>query len=94
MSPFQPGSYFAPPESPLLRFVPHPEHELKRLYFDKNLVEVERIIGYSFRDKAYLVQAFTHASYYYNRITDCYQVRHWDTCSQGVAARDSAQAYT
>lgn len=26
-----------------------------------------------FNDRAYLLQAFTHASYTYNRITDCYQ---------------------
>ncbi|KAM7288423.1 endoribonuclease Dcr-1 [Ixodes scapularis] len=33
----------------------------------------EARIGYRFRDRAYLLQAFTHASYHYNRLTDCYQ---------------------
>ncbi|KAK8788064.1 hypothetical protein V5799_022160 [Amblyomma americanum] len=33
----------------------------------------ETRIGYRFRDRAYLLQAFTHASYHYNRLTDCYQ---------------------
>ena len=33
----------------------------------------ESSIGYRFRDRAYLLQAFTHASYHPNRLTDCYQ---------------------
>ncbi|XP_054928219.1 uncharacterized protein [Dermacentor andersoni] len=33
----------------------------------------EARIGYLFRDRAYLLQAFTDASYRYNRLTDCYQ---------------------
>lgn len=33
----------------------------------------EEKIGYTFRDRSYLLQAFTHASYYKNRLTDCYQ---------------------
>ena len=33
----------------------------------------EELIGYKFRDRSYLLQAFTHASYYPNRLTDCYQ---------------------
>ena len=31
------------------------------------------MIGYVWRDKAYLLQAFSHASFYPNRLTDCYQ---------------------
>ncbi|XP_059142137.1 endoribonuclease Dicer-like isoform X2 [Physella acuta] len=34
---------------------------------------LEEKICYKFRDKSYLLQAFTHASYHYNTITDCYQ---------------------
>jgi len=30
-------------------------------------------IGYKFRDNSYLLQAFTHASYQANRLTDDYQ---------------------
>ena len=33
----------------------------------------EACIGYKFKHPAYLLQAFTHASYTYNTITDCYQ---------------------
>lgn len=33
----------------------------------------EEKIQYTFRDKSYLLQAFTHASYHFNNITDCYQ---------------------
>ena len=33
----------------------------------------EHMIGYVWRDKAYLLQAFSHASFYPNRLTDCYQ---------------------
>uniref|UniRef100_T1J619 Dicer-2 n=1 Tax=Strigamia maritima TaxID=126957 RepID=T1J619_STRMM len=33
----------------------------------------EEGIGYVFRDKSFLVQAFTHPSYYNNQVTDCYQ---------------------
>lgn len=36
--------------------------------------KLEDRIGYRFNDRAYLLQAFTHASYYKNRITGCYQV--------------------
>uniref|UniRef100_A0A8C4R0U4 ribonuclease III n=1 Tax=Eptatretus burgeri TaxID=7764 RepID=A0A8C4R0U4_EPTBU len=33
----------------------------------------EYSLCYTFRNKGYLLQAFTHASFYYNTITDCYQ---------------------
>lgn len=35
--------------------------------------EFETIIGYQFVDRSYLLQAFTHASFCRNRLTDCYQ---------------------
>ncbi|KAA0198755.1 Dicer [Hyalella azteca] len=35
--------------------------------------EFERTINYTFIDRAYLLQAFTHASFCRNRLTDCYQ---------------------
>lgn len=35
--------------------------------------ELEKNIGYKFHDISYLLQAFTHASYQPNRLTDCYQ---------------------
>lgn len=33
----------------------------------------EEKIGYKFENRFYLLQAFSHASYYPNRLTDCYQ---------------------
>lgn len=44
------------------------------LYKQFKFEDVEESIQYCFGNKAYLVQAFTHASYYKNRITGCYQV--------------------
>nr|BAX36482.1 Dicer3 [Planococcus kraunhiae] len=35
--------------------------------------KLENLLSYSFRDKAYILQAFTHASYLRNTKTDCYQ---------------------
>ncbi|RNA31321.1 endoribonuclease Dicer [Brachionus plicatilis] len=37
------------------------------------LESFEACIGYKFKEPAYLLQAFTHSSYTYNTITDCYQ---------------------
>ncbi|XP_065199938.1 endoribonuclease Dcr-1 [Planococcus citri] len=63
--------YLNPPPSPLIRNVPNPEEELERLLVGYD--EFERILGYHFNDRSYLLQAMTHASYSPNRITDCYQ---------------------
>ena len=49
------------------------KEQLEVLYHHWRLDEFENIIGYKFNDKAFLVQAFTHNSYYENSITDCYQ---------------------
>lgn len=49
------------------------QNNLNELYIGHKLNVFEDKIGYSFRDKAYLVQAFTHNSYYENQVTDCYQ---------------------
>ncbi|XP_055679119.1 endoribonuclease Dcr-1 [Lutzomyia longipalpis] len=63
--------WWSPPKSPLLHHYPEPEKMLMKLLdgFDK----FEETIGYEFRDKSYLLQAMTHASYSPNRLTDCYQ---------------------
>lgn len=63
--------WWTSPKSPLLHHYPEPEKMLKELLdgFDK----FEETIGYEFRDKSYLLQAMTHASYSPNRLTDCYQ---------------------
>lgn len=59
------------PRSPLLHFAPNAREELEQLLsgFD----EFEESLGYRFRDRSYLLQAMTHASYTPNRLTDCYQ---------------------
>lgn len=59
------------PQNPLLRYIVDPEEELK-LMLD-GYEELEKNIGYKFHDISYLLQAFTHASYQPNRLTDCYQ---------------------
>jgi endoribonuclease Dicer len=71
------------PKSPLLipfednfsgdENVSRAQKQLNDLYLGHKLDEFERKLGYEFRDKAYLVQAFTHNSYYENQVTDCYQ---------------------
>ncbi|XP_076297462.1 endoribonuclease Dcr-1 isoform X1 [Lasioglossum baleicum] len=59
------------PQNPLLRHIPDPEQELKLMLDGYH--DLENSIGYKFRDSSYLLQAFTHASYQPNRLTDCYQ---------------------
>lgn len=59
------------PKSPLIMNSPTVFNDLDRLLdgFEK----FEEILGYRFRDRSYLLQAMTHASYSPNRLTDCYQ---------------------
>ncbi|KAK7904401.1 hypothetical protein WMY93_017008 [Mugilogobius chulae] len=50
---------------------PHAQRTLHHLI--SGFENFEKKINYTFQNKAYLLQAFTHASYHYNTITDCYQ---------------------
>ncbi|XP_043480045.1 endoribonuclease Dcr-1 [Leptopilina heterotoma] len=59
------------PQNPLLKYVPNPEQELEQMLDGYDFLEEK--IGYKFYDRSYLLQAFTHASYQPNRLTDCYQ---------------------
>uniref|UniRef100_A0A6P4EHJ9 ribonuclease III n=1 Tax=Drosophila rhopaloa TaxID=1041015 RepID=A0A6P4EHJ9_DRORH len=59
------------PRSPLLHFAPNATEELDQLL--SGFEEFEESLGYQFRDRSYLLQAMTHASYTPNRLTDCYQ---------------------
>lgn len=59
------------PQNPLLKYVPNPEQELEQMLDGYDFLEEN--IGYKFYDRSYLLQAFTHASYQPNRLTDCYQ---------------------
>ena len=61
-----------PPQSPLKSCpIENAEEQLTKLLSGYDVFEEK--IGYKFRDQSYLLQAFTHASYTYNRLTDCYQ---------------------
>lgn len=60
-----------PPKSPLLRHVLDPEGELEQLLGGYDVLEHQ--LKYRFRDRSYLLQAMTHASYSPNRLTDCYE---------------------
>ncbi|XP_060069957.1 endoribonuclease Dicer-like [Ylistrum balloti] len=59
------------PPSPLLSNSETDRHLMEHLLI--GYTSFEEKIGYKFSDRAYLLQAFTHASYHYNNITDCYQ---------------------
>nr|AQX45494.1 Dicer-1 [Artemia franciscana] len=61
------------PESAVASHMPRP---LANKILNKLLVgydEFEKQIQYRFNDRAYLLQALTHSSYYDNVLTDCYQ---------------------
>uniref|UniRef100_A0A4W4G5G7 ribonuclease III n=1 Tax=Electrophorus electricus TaxID=8005 RepID=A0A4W4G5G7_ELEEL len=51
----------------------HPDAERTLHHLISGFENFEKKINYTFKNKAYLLQAFTHASYHYNTITDCYQ---------------------
>lgn len=51
----------------------HPDAEKTLTHLIAGFENFEEKINYRFKNKAYLLQAFTHASYHYNTITDCYQ---------------------
>ncbi|XP_006632316.1 endoribonuclease Dicer [Lepisosteus oculatus] len=51
----------------------HPDAERTLNHLISGFENFEEKINYTFHNKAYLLQAFTHASYHYNTITDCYQ---------------------
>lgn len=47
----------------------HPNAETTLNHLISGFENFEKRINYSFENKAYLLQAFTHASYHYNTIT-------------------------
>lgn len=69
---FQPfyGNIVIPP-SPLVKKIKYPEQCLENLLIGYDVLEEH--LGYKFKDRSYLLQAMTHASYSPNRLTDCYQ---------------------
>lgn len=58
---------------------PHPllvDFPQAELHLEDHLVgfdALERSINFRFRNRFYLLQAFSHASYHNNRMTSCYQ---------------------
>lgn len=55
-----------------------PEHTMvkdtiENFYDNHAFSDVENILGYQFRQKAYLIAAFTHPSNFANRLTKCYE---------------------
>lgn len=46
---------------------------IQQLFSELAFAEVETTIKYNFKNKAYLIAAFTHASYCNNRLTQCYE---------------------
>ncbi len=46
---------------------------IQKLFSDRAFDEIEKEINYNFKNKAYLIAAFTHPSYYNNRFTQCYE---------------------
>uniref|UniRef100_A0A0K0EYE4 Endoribonuclease dcr-1 (inferred by orthology to a C. elegans protein) n=1 Tax=Strongyloides venezuelensis TaxID=75913 RepID=A0A0K0EYE4_STRVS len=71
--------YEAVESDPLMRIldsIEEPNKSMECLYgfYRKNSFDIfEQKVGYVFKNKAYLIQAFSHASYYVNRVTSCYQ---------------------
>ncbi|GIY09706.1 endoribonuclease Dcr-1 [Caerostris extrusa] len=63
--------FLQPPPPPILTQEPKSTLKLEKLL--SGYSAFEKKIGYYFNDKSCLLQAFTHASYYYNTLTDCYQ---------------------
>lgn len=64
--------HLEPPQSPLHHCPVTDTHAQLELLLSGYKVFEDKI-GYMFQDRSYLLQAFTHASYYKNRLTDCYQ---------------------
>nr|CAD7257376.1 unnamed protein product [Timema shepardi] len=50
---------------------------------------LEYKLGYTFKDRSYLLQALTHPSFYRNRVTDCYQ--RYSAHTTSLVLTDSSQ---
>jgi hypothetical protein len=44
-----------------------------KFYHEQAFPDIEKKINYAFRNKAYLIAAFTHPSSFANRLTNCYE---------------------
>ena len=66
---------FPKPASGLIQDAPQNRNQsyVKQIYNGRRFKSIEDQIKYKFKDESYLIQAFTHMSFYQNRATDCYQ---------------------
>ena len=73
-----------PSEEPVLPFTPQAsalcvrrteavEARLARLLERLDVAAIEEVVGYTWRDRSFLLQAFTHPSYSDNRVTESYE---------------------
>ncbi len=46
---------------------------IQELFSSREFAKIEKQVNYNFKNKAYLVAAFTHPSYIHNRLTQCYE---------------------
>jgi hypothetical protein len=46
---------------------------IEEFFSNQAFAEIEKEINYVFKNKAYLITAFTHPSYYNNHLTQCYE---------------------
>jgi hypothetical protein len=46
---------------------------IERFYNEQSFFDIEKLINYNFKNKAYLIAAFTHPSSFANRLTNCYE---------------------
>jgi len=69
------GKYadFIPPQTALFRESDENTKFVREQYEGWRFNSLEQCINYTFMEKSFLIQAFSHMSYYKNRSTDCYQ---------------------
>ena len=69
------GKYadFIPPQTALFRESDENTKFVREQYEGRRFNSLEKCINYTFMEKSFLIQAFSHMSYYRNRSTDCYQ---------------------
>ena len=64
---------FPKPVTALFRQNPDTLRFVNEQYEKSRFSSLESRLQYTFKEKSFLIQAFTHMSYYKNRATDCYQ---------------------
>ncbi|UJR36873.1 hypothetical protein I4U23_029586 [Adineta vaga] len=57
----------------LIDTMPDVINQVNAFFINQEFDKIEKEINYIFKNKAYLIAAFTHASYVNNRLTQCYE---------------------